>query len=215
MQPSTRTIRPRVVKRSFKNIDDNKKKEKHRLVEAKGRGRRIQLFEKLDILLREIEKKLGREIPSEVLIVKDDLTDDRRKIKSNRKKYNNEDILRKVYVLIHISQSISAKKKATSSSKFIENDFISSGTLPPTLESNSDGLNYTVSHFSTPQLSPINEDFSSSISPLSELPNYDNSYTTTHSTLSELEFLVNLSVSYLVGKKNRMLLDLYYSSFDV
>ncbi|KAM9964802.1 hypothetical protein ACTFIW_004588 [Dictyostelium discoideum] len=233
MKPQTRLSRKsqstpkktiQVNQKAFIDIKDEKK-EKHRLVEAKGRGRRIKLYEKLNLLLKDLEKKVGKEIPSEVLIIKEDLTDDRRKLKSNKKKYNNEDILRKIHVLIHISNCITSKRNSIRVSINGKNIEIPSTT--------------TVSHFPTPPHSP--RDIDEPIShpelprdideptshpelprdidePIShpELPN--NNITNIHSPLSsELEQLANLSISLLTQPepKHQMFIDLYFSSFDV
>ncbi|KAM9966309.1 hypothetical protein ACTFIR_006515 [Dictyostelium discoideum] len=207
MKPQTRLSRKsqstpkktiQVNQKAFIDIKDEKK-EKHRLVEAKGRGRRIKLYEKLNLLLKDLEKKVGKEIPSEVLIIKEDLTDDRRKLKSNKKKYNNEDILRKIHVLIHISNCITSKRNSIRVSINGKNIEIPSTT--------------TVSHFPTPPHSPRDID-----EPIShpELPN--NNITNIHSPLSsELEQLANLSISLLTQPepKHQMFIDLYFSSFDV
>ncbi|KAN0003870.1 hypothetical protein ACTFIZ_010038 [Dictyostelium cf. discoideum] len=188
--------------KAFIEIEDEKK-EKHRLVEAKGRGRRIKLYEKLNRLLKDLEKKLGKEIPSEVLIIKEDLIDDRRKLKSNKKKYNNEDILRKIHVLIHISNCITFKRNSIEVSingKNIE--------VPSTISNN-----YPISHFPTPPHSPRDID-----EPIS-LPEFsNNNFSIIHLPLSsELEQLANLSISLLPQpeSKHQMLIDLYFSSFDV
>ncbi|EAL69372.1 hypothetical protein DDB_G0276145 [Dictyostelium discoideum AX4] len=225
MKPQTRISRKsqstpkktiQVNQKAFIDIEDEKK-EKHRLVEAKGRGRRIKLYEKLNLLLKDLEKKVGKEIPSEVLIIKEDLTDDRRKLKSNKKKYNNEDILRKVHVLIHISNCITSKRnsiRVSINGKNIEIPSTTTTTTTSTTTTTTISDNYTISHFPTPLHSP--RDIDEPIS-LPELPSNVN-ITIIHSPLSsELEQLANLSISRLTQPepKHQMFIDLYFSSFDV
>ncbi|KAN0036929.1 hypothetical protein ACTFIV_002252 [Dictyostelium citrinum] len=193
---------------TFISLEDEKK-EKHRLVEAKGRGRRIQLYEKLNRLLKEVEKKIGKEIPSEVIVIQDDLIDDRRKINSNRKKYNNEDILRKIHVLVHIWNCITAKKKDNRSIVVVKKIDI------PSTTKSSKSYDHTVSHFTTPPHSPRDID----VPTTSELPNKIINNEIFHLSISsELENLANFSTSYLTQlseTKHEKLIDLYFSSFDL
>ncbi|KAN0015652.1 hypothetical protein ACTFIU_008395 [Dictyostelium citrinum] len=220
MQPPSRISRQSLVvgkksktkvnqRSTFINLEDEKK-EKHRLVEAKGRGRRIQLYEKLNRLLKEVEKKIGKEIPSEVIVIQDDLIDDRRKIYSNRKKYNNEDILRKIHVLVHIWNCITAKKNDNRSIGVVKKIDIPSTTKSST------SYDHTISHFPTPPPSPRDIDVPTTSDP--ELPNKIINYEIIHLSLSsELENLANFSTSCLTQPetKHEKLIDLYFSSFDL